>query len=770
MLGAIAALTGGGATAVCVPSEFTKCISVNIFAGESGYYEIDGGSMPSPNITAKVGDTLIFDQSDISNWYHPIGFAYKPDGAHGATWGGDELPEVEAAGELLYKIDGAATTCPDAGDTGLDCYEPEFFYPRAEWATKKYTAELTITQAMVDASHGGVIYYFCHIHSKMSGRIILQNADGSAATQADGSALANPTELPLYAPTTHDAHGVTCGTTGTDRYADGGAEECTETFIAGTRDTAFEQCLQAVDCAMNKQMRVVGHDSHADKPATFMQQMIPHHLNAVNMAKVVLKHAPTEVAAVEDLEDMLWNIINVQNYQVHQFRAYLGSHIQYGATAIPAGGSLTAESLGEHCSKTEAGYDVAITGVDYSPAAGKSVTDCTPSATTLCATVNVFAGESGYYEFAGHTGASPDITAKVGDTLVFDQSDISNWYHPIGFAYKPDGAHGATWGGDELPEVEAAGELLYKIDGAATTCPDAGDTGLDCYEPEFFYPRAEWATKKYTAELTITQAMVDASHGGVIYYFCHIHSKMSGRIILQNADGSAATQADGSALANPTELPLYAPSTPDPVDNVCGTTGLEKYSGGKAAACSQRFVCGELNTNFEKCLQAMDCAMNTQMYAETSVDSGDKVATFMQQMIPHHLNAVNMAKLLLKQAPAEVAAIDDGEDILMSIINVQNYQIHQFRNYLHPDGRYLGLPPPSPPPPEEDVCECTAETRAADAACEEFCAALDTAVGAAAGIGVGILVVVIVVPVLAVACCISIIVWCSCRQKKKSVV
>ena len=46
-------------------------------------------------------------------------------GAHGSTWGGAELPEVEGAGELLYKIDGAATSCPDAGATGLDCYEPE---------------------------------------------------------------------------------------------------------------------------------------------------------------------------------------------------------------------------------------------------------------------------------------------------------------------------------------------------------------------------------------------------------------------------------------------------------------------------------------------------------------------------------------------------------------------------------------------------------------------------------------------------------------------
>ena len=42
-------------------------------------------------------------------------------------------------------------------------------------------------------------------------------------------------------------------------------------------------------------MRVVGFDSHQSPIVTFMQQMIPHHANAVNMAKIVLKHAPAEV-------------------------------------------------------------------------------------------------------------------------------------------------------------------------------------------------------------------------------------------------------------------------------------------------------------------------------------------------------------------------------------------------------------------------------------------------------------------------------------------
>ena len=60
----------------------------------------------------------------------------------------------------------------------------QFFNPREAWMAHKYTAELTITQAVADRSHGGVIYYFCHIHSKMSGKIVINNVDGSRYTRA----------------------------------------------------------------------------------------------------------------------------------------------------------------------------------------------------------------------------------------------------------------------------------------------------------------------------------------------------------------------------------------------------------------------------------------------------------------------------------------------------------------------------------------------------------------------------------------------------------
>jgi uncharacterized protein (DUF305 family)/plastocyanin len=420
-----------------------------------------------------------------------------------------------------------------------------------------------------------------------------------------------------------------------------------------------------------------------DPVVTFCHQMIPHHQNAVNMAKVLMKSvSAADISAAMDedgLTDILWGIINVQNFQIHQFRNYLGGSDDYKAAKDDTGTALSATSLGTHCDSTLA-VPAVIPGTGYRQVSGSHVAGCSPSSTTICVSLNPFAGESGYYEFAGYVGSSPTITVSVGDSITFDQSDSSNWYHPIGFAYEPDGAHGSTWGGDELPEVEGKGELQYYIDGQKPKCADAGDTGLDCYEPEFFFPRGEWAAKKYSATLTITQAVADASHGGVLYYFCHIHSKMSGKIVISGSAGGAGTS----------EKSLYLPSVISPEDNTCGTFGVGVYGGGQPKACSERFLCGDIDTTFEKCLQAIDCSMNKEMKSEVTGDGTDKISYFMQQMIPHHQNAVNMAKLVLKQVPAgEISAAMDEDgltDILWNIINVQNFQVHQFRNYLKPKG------------------------------------------------------------------------------------
>ena len=60
--------------------------------------------------------------------------------------------------------------------------------------------------------------------------------------------------------------------------------------------------------------------------------------------------------------------------------------------------------------------------------------------TTTLATI-LTAGPTGLYEFSDYEGVSPTLQVKIGETLFFDQRDPSNWFHPLGFAYEPDGAH-----------------------------------------------------------------------------------------------------------------------------------------------------------------------------------------------------------------------------------------------------------------------------------------------------------------------------------------
>ena len=119
---------------------------------------------------------------------------------------------------------------------------------------------------MADASNGGVIYYFCHIHSKMSGKIIIKQAGGAAYINANA-------EKALYPTIENAAFDTSCGTTGMTPFSTGGESVCTEQFLHGDLASTFEKCLQAVDCKMNKEMLVAGHDDHSSGIVTFMQQV-----------------------------------------------------------------------------------------------------------------------------------------------------------------------------------------------------------------------------------------------------------------------------------------------------------------------------------------------------------------------------------------------------------------------------------------------------------------------------------------------------------------
>ena len=106
------------------------------------------------------------------------------------------------------------------------------------------------------------------------------------------------------------------------------------------------------------------------------------------------------------------------------------------------------------------------------------------------------------------TGVSPTLLLTKGVEYVLEQMwNVTNWMHPLGFAYYPDGAHG--WlDNAELPELESPtpdlcdlpqfqcnpGEgilqaPLYDVNGKMDSLDnwndEASGAGLDVYEPMF---------------------------------------------------------------------------------------------------------------------------------------------------------------------------------------------------------------------------------------------------------------------------------------------
>jgi len=163
-----------------------------------------------------------------------------------------------------------------------------------------------------------------------------------------------------------------------------------------------------------------------------------------------------------------------------------------------------------------------------------------------------------------------------------------------------------------------------------------------------------------------------------LFYFCHVHDNMSGRIKLLKADGSGVAQsADDPPLG-------YAYESVGDWDASCGTNHLEHYAQDSMCAvtnylCQQgvisedtdnedksrrlsidterRLAANTKSRKFDQCLAAMDCAMHHDMkrYSHPT----NPAATFVYQMIPHHINAINMAKSLLAM---DYLSCDESEE------------------------------------------------------------------------------------------------------------
>ena len=335
---------------------------------------------------------------------------------------------------------------------------------------------------------------------------------------------------------------------------------------------------------------------------------------------------------------------------------------------------------------------------------------CMPSGTTLSMKWDPYASEWGAYTIDGCTGVNPKLMLTAGTTYTFDQSDETNWYHPVGFAYIAGGAHAEckqdqAGNLDECPEL--GGEdgvpstIQYYVDGVAVT-DDESTFGLDAYEPLFFNSQDWWGEKNTANPFKVTLTIpADASYTR-IYYFCHIHAGMSAEIEITGSTAAATTVLNAAYLGGETEasaLAIYDAIVADhqksiaAFDHTCGTYDAVDFDpDSEHATCSgKNFLYGSgAGDTFAKCLRAIDCKMHHDM--AVSVEAGaSKFATFARQMIPHHQNAVSMAKSLLKfhtAADYGKAGDPDDDDMAMAvalaheIINAQNHQIQYMAGWL----------------------------------------------------------------------------------------
>jgi len=331
--------------------------------------------------------------------------------------------------------------------------------------------------------------------------------------------------------------------------------------------------------------------------------------------------------------------------------------------------------------------------------------DCTGNECVFTFEVNIHASELGYFTVKEcGDEVMPTLGIEKGKTYKFKQYDTTNYYHPLGIAYYPDGAH------DDVDELEPGiappgsasgceddltcpapmyllnGEYLGKYSNNADVTPLSGDEdfGLDFYEPDFFLPIEAWIE---SGDYSVMLKFDVDDFTDDIFYFCHIHQFMSGRMKFVNSSGMALS------TQNKPEIP-YEYDTPSAYDKECGTHGLEPFQLPNEQ-CPSSYVCNPPQNDpafdtMVDCLDSMNCAMQVGM--TTNVNSNSAIALFNHQMIPHHQNAVNMCKTLFKSGAIVCDnALDETSDctmykLCMEIINGQNYQIQQMRGVLASKG------------------------------------------------------------------------------------
>jgi hypothetical protein len=310
---------------------------------------------------------------------------------------------------------------------------------------------------------------------------------------------------------------------------------CPEEFVCATTDATddmkqFSACIDAMNCHMFAGMTTSNIAGSAN--ALFMHQMIPHHQNAVNMAKTLLHTGVLKCDDVtEETEDciltvLMLSIITGQNFQIQTMKSLLADNPDYPDE--------------DNC-ELELDIELASVQSAQTPDNERQLEGpiCTSANNVFTAKVNLHAGELGYYQFeeCGDT-VNPTLGMEIGETYSFVQTDPTNYYHPMGFAYFADGAH------DDVDELEpgitqttgnscaanmTCSAPMYFIgedyQGTYSNLPDPGVTtgddnfGLDDYEPLFFHPFPDWLGY---GDFNIKLRFDDADYDQDIFYFCHV--------------------------------------------------------------------------------------------------------------------------------------------------------------------------------------------------------------------------------------------------------
>lgn len=309
-------------------------------------------------------------------------------------------------------------------------------------------------------------------------------------------------------------------------------------------------------------------------------------------------------------------------------------------------------------------------------------------------------------------GYQPHSRYRKGVTYNFVQKDISNFFHPFGLGYYPDGFDDELEPGivppgsnSECGDTNNCPAPMYVLDGEylgeysndneeiAPVTNDSEDFGLSSYRSLFFEKSPSSWVRSGTFEVALKFDVDDFTDD--IFYYCKIHNFMSGRIKFVDSLGDALNEIDFPTID-------YTYDEPSAYDQSCGTYNLNDFQL-PHPECPEKFVCNKpegVVGKFGECLDSMNCAMAVGM--TTNVNQGSAIALFNHQMIPHHQNAVNMCKALFKSGEIECDDITQARvnikcgmaSLCYSIINEQNFQIRLMRSYL----RFSGYD-------EEDDCK-----------------------------------------------------------------